>query len=77
VCGHDVATDPAAVRRVIGLVGQDAAVDELLPARDNLLLFGRLRGLRGAALTSRASELLEMSGWTSPRRPRPRTSPAA
>lgn len=62
VCGHDVATDPAAVRRVIGLVGQDAAVDELLTARDNLLLFGRLSGLRGAALTSRASELLEMFG---------------
>ena len=42
VAGVDVARDPAAVRRRIGLVGQNAAVDEVLSGRQNLVLFGRL-----------------------------------
>ncbi|TWS19915.1 ATP-binding cassette domain-containing protein [Tsukamurella asaccharolytica] len=59
VAGHDVAKDPAAVRRAIMLTGQNAAVDELLTGRENLILFGRLQGLRKAAARSRAAELLE------------------
>ena len=42
VAGFDVASQPEAVRRVIGLAGQAAAVDEKLTARENLELFGRL-----------------------------------
>ena len=42
IVGLDVATRPDAVRRVIGLAGQSAAVDEKLTARENLELFGRL-----------------------------------
>ncbi|MFE3825863.1 ATP-binding cassette domain-containing protein [Streptomyces sp. NPDC059092] len=59
VAGVDVARDPRAVRRRIGLTGQYAAVDEILTGRQNLELFGRLfhLGRRRAAL--RAGELLE------------------
>ena len=42
VVGIDVSQRPDAVRRVIGLAGQSAAVDEKLTARENLELFGRL-----------------------------------
>ena len=42
VAGFDVGTDPDSVRRVIGLAGQAAAVDEKLTARENLELFARL-----------------------------------
>ena len=48
VAGVDVARDPAGARRRIGLVGQSAAVDEVLSGRQNLVLFGRLYHL-GAA----------------------------
>jgi ABC-2 type transport system ATP-binding protein len=59
VAGHDVARAGAAVRASIALVGQHAAVDEMLSGRQNLELFGRLHhlGARGAA--RRAAELLE------------------
>src|SRR6266498_2367869 len=36
VFGHDVVREPAAVRELIGLTGQFAAVDELLTGRENL-----------------------------------------
>src|SRR5690349_16510046 len=42
VAGHDVATQPAAVRKRISLTGQYAAVDELLTGEENLLMMGRL-----------------------------------
>ena len=58
VAGFDVATQPEAIRRVIGLSGQYAAVDENLTGRENLWLFGRLYQLRSAEATKRATELL-------------------
>jgi ABC-2 type transport system ATP-binding protein len=57
--GHDVRTHAAAVRRRIGLVGQHPAVDDLLDGRRNLVLFGRLCHLDGAAARRRADALLE------------------
>ena len=42
VFGHDVVREPAAVRELLGLTGQFAAVDELLTGRENLEMFGRL-----------------------------------
>jgi len=39
--GHNVMQDPQAVRSVIGLTGQSAAVDELLTGRENLVMMGR------------------------------------
>ncbi|TYB67230.1 ATP-binding cassette domain-containing protein [Nonomuraea sp. PA05] len=62
VAGFDVTTQPRQVRRTIGLVGQHAAVDELLTGRQNLELFGRLYHLSAAEARSRASELLERFG---------------
>src|SRR5919107_5024544 len=45
VAGHDILTDPEAVRRSMGLTGQAATVDELLTGRENLRLIGRFSGL--------------------------------
>ncbi len=58
IAGLDVAREPALVRRHIGLVGQHAAVDEALSARQNLELFGRLYHLGTRAAGTRATELL-------------------
>src|SRR5258707_8020061 len=41
VLGHDVVREPAAVRELLGLTGQFAAVDEILTGRENLEMFGR------------------------------------
>ena len=57
VAGHDVATQPQAVRRLIGLSGQYAAVDPFLTGTENLVMIGRLYGLTGRAARSRATEL--------------------
>lgn len=59
VDGIDVVRDPAGVRGRIGLAGQYAAVDEYLTGRENLMMFGRLAGLRKAVARQRAAELLE------------------
>ncbi|MDN5931100.1 MAG: ATP-binding cassette domain-containing protein [Pseudonocardia sp.] len=57
--GIDVAREPHRVRARIGLVGQSAALDEILDARRNLVLFGRLFHLSRAVAGRRADELLE------------------
>jgi ABC transporter DrrB family efflux protein len=59
VFGHDVVREPAAVRELIGLTGQFAAVDELLTGRENLEMFGRLFKLSREQARRRAGELLE------------------
>jgi oleandomycin transport system ATP-binding protein len=58
VLGRDVVAQPQRVRAVIGLTGQFAAVDDLISARENLYLIGRLLGLRPQAARARGSELL-------------------
>jgi ABC-2 type transport system ATP-binding protein len=58
VAGIDVMAHPDEVRARIGLSGQDPAVDEILTARQNLVLFGRLNGLPTRAAVRRAEELL-------------------
>src|SRR6266508_549579 len=59
IFGRDVVGDAAAVRELIGLTGQFAAVDELLTGRENLEMFGRLFKLSGEQAHRRAGELLE------------------
>src|SRR5258708_8415722 len=59
VLGHDVVREAAAVRDLIGLTGQFAAVDELLTGRENLEMFGRLFKLSREDAHRRAGELLE------------------
>ena len=58
VAGFDVARQAAEVRYRIGLLGQHAAVDEILSGRQNLVMFGRLYHLGMAAARRRADELL-------------------
>ncbi|HYN75492.1 MAG TPA: ATP-binding cassette domain-containing protein [Candidatus Limnocylindria bacterium] len=59
VAGYDVVKDAAQLRRVIGLSGQYAAVDENLTGRENLYLFGRLYQLPKTVARQRAGELLD------------------
>jgi daunorubicin resistance ABC transporter ATP-binding subunit len=59
VAGHDVRTDPGAVRRAMGLTGQAATVDELLTGRENLWMIGRLSGLGRKAVRPLGEGLLE------------------
>jgi ABC-2 type transport system ATP-binding protein len=63
--GLDVAENPAAVRGVIGLTGQSAAVDEMLTGDENLRMMGRLFGLSRRGAASRSVELLSTLGLTS------------
>ena len=49
-------------KRHLGLVPQELAIYPDLTARENLTLFGRLHGLRGAALKSRVEEVLDLIG---------------
>jgi ABC-2 type transport system ATP-binding protein len=62
VAGYDVTTEPRQVRASIGVVGQHAAVDEVISGRENLVLFGRLRHLGHQAATRRADQLLDEFG---------------
>jgi oleandomycin transport system ATP-binding protein len=62
VLGHDVVRQPQQVRALIGLTGQYAAVDDLLSARENLYMIGRLLGQRRRAARARAAELLDAFG---------------
>ncbi|WP_432070439.1 ATP-binding cassette domain-containing protein [Streptomyces sp. AA1529] len=64
VGGYDVRRDPRAVRRRIGLTGQHAAVDQIITARQNLEMFGRLFHLGAAHARRRAAELLDRFGLT-------------
>lgn len=59
VAGFDVVHQAEQLRRVIGLSGQYAAVDENLTGRENLWLFGRLYQLPSSEARTRATELLE------------------
>jgi len=59
IVGFDVAKRPDAVRRVIGLAGQSAAVDEKLTARENLELFGRLYKIPTAERAKRIDYLID------------------
>ena len=55
---HDVARDPLAVRRVIGIVHQQQSIDVKLTAAENLRHQGHLYGLSGSALKHRIAEML-------------------
>jgi ABC-2 type transport system ATP-binding protein len=59
VAGFDVERQSAEVRSSIGVTGQYAALDEFLTGRENLTLFGQLRGLRHRLARRRADELIE------------------
>ncbi len=64
VAGHDVVSEADEVQRNIGVTAQDATLDEVLTGRENLVMIGRLSGLRRATARTRASELLEQFDLT-------------
>jgi len=62
VGGWDIPREAAHIRAHLGVVTHKPLLYEGLTARENLLFFGRLYGLTGAALDSRAEELLAQVG---------------
>jgi ABC-2 type transport system ATP-binding protein len=62
VAGFDVRGGAGRVRHAIGVVGQRSGADPVATGRENMLLSGRIQGLRGRALTQRADELLDRFG---------------
>ncbi|MGE0781644.1 ATP-binding cassette domain-containing protein [Mycolicibacterium sp.] len=62
VAGYDVVAEAKQVRKHIGITGQNACLDELLTGRENLMLFGRLRGMRRKPARRRADDLIEQFG---------------
>jgi len=64
VAGRDIVREQAAVRRAIGYVAQESGVDVQATGRENLLLQGRIYGLRGHELNLQATELLDRFALT-------------
>ena len=60
VCGHDVAADPLAVKRLIGYVPESAALYDSLTAMEFLGFVGRLHGIGDKEIERRAREMLEL-----------------
>jgi ABC-2 type transport system ATP-binding protein len=65
VAGYDVTRQPMAIRRLIGLAGQSAAVEETMTGRENVIMVARLYGLRAKAAKAAAAEVLELVGLSS------------
>lgn len=64
IAGHAVTQNPLEVKRSIGVVPQEVALYEALSARENLIFWGRMAGLRGTRLKSRLAACLEIAGLT-------------
>ena len=60
VAGHSVVSDAQAVKEAIGVVPQDIALYPDMSARENLVFWGKMYGLRGDELTQRVDEVLEL-----------------
>jgi ABC-2 type transport system ATP-binding protein len=60
VGGHDVVREPMAVRRMIGLAGQSAAVEEMMTGRENLVMVARLYGQGRNEAVASANRILEL-----------------
>ncbi|PWB74411.1 MAG: export ABC transporter ATP-binding protein [Anaerolineales bacterium] len=60
--GHSVIKEPEAAKKSLGVVPQDIALYPDLSARENLVFWGKMYGLRGAALKQRVDEVLEIIG---------------
>jgi len=62
VGGVDIALDPRRAKALMGVVPQETAIYEELPARVNVEFWGRLYGLDGATLATRTREVLDLVG---------------
>ena len=61
IAGFSVTRQPHRVREIIGVVPQEIALYDDLSARENLRFWGRMVGLRGAALKARVEEALDLA----------------
>ncbi|MGB5626684.1 MAG: ATP-binding cassette domain-containing protein [Woeseiaceae bacterium] len=73
VDGADVVKDGKRAKRSLGIVPQEMAIYEDLPAVENLKYWGKAYGLRGAALGSRVSEVLDHIGLADRAKDMPKT----
>ena len=73
VAGHDIAKDGKAARRSLGIVPQEIALYEDLPAIDNLRYWGKAYGMGGKDLESRVAEVLDYVGLADRARDLPKT----
>nr|WP_155455231.1 ABC transporter ATP-binding protein [Massilia eburnea] len=71
--GEPVGQGASAAKQKLGLVPQDLALYEELPAIENLKLFGALYGLKGATLKKRAEEVLALVGLSDRAKDKPST----
>lgn len=62
VCGYDVVKEPSEVRKRIGIVFQDPALDDQLTGRENLDFHARVYGLSGKERKERMKEVLKLVG---------------
>ncbi len=62
IAGFDLTRQQNEIKRRIGLVPQDLALYPTLSAKDNLLFYGRIYGLKGAQLKQRVDDALKMVG---------------
>jgi ABC-2 type transport system ATP-binding protein len=62
IMGHSIRTEPESAKAALGVVPQDIALYPDLSARENLTFWGKMYGLRGAALKARVDEVLEIIG---------------
>lgn len=64
IMGHSIRSEPEAAKAALGVVPQDVALYPDLSARENLDFWGKMYGLRGAALKSRVEDVLDIIGLT-------------
>ena len=62
VMGHSIKDDQMGVKAALGVVPQEIALYEDLTARENLVFWGKMYGLRGGALKARVDEVLDVIG---------------
>jgi len=68
IAGHDVARDPASVRRAVGVVFQTQSLDKALTVEENLRAQGHLHGLSGTLLRERMENAMQRLGLVDRRR---------
>jgi sodium transport system ATP-binding protein len=68
VDGFDAATQPAEVQRRIGVLPDNRGLYPRLTAREHVRYFGRLQGMRGAALEHEIDQLITLLASTASRK---------
>jgi ABC-2 type transport system ATP-binding protein len=70
IMGHSIRREPPAAKACLGVVPQEVALYPDLSARENLVFWGKMYGLRGGALKQRVDEVLDVIGLADRQRDR-------